>query len=485
MGNKVKDSDIINFLVSNDTYISALKMADEFNVSPKTIYRRVNEINKRFDGRLIKSEKGKGYKIISSKINSLKINSSSYFKDSPSNRRKNVILKLLFNSPQFFSINFLYRDTYISRSTVNSDLIRIKKMLADFGLVLIRRNGSVSVYGEEKNIRETINSFLRYDKGISSATPIEGISRIDASFVQEQIDFIQHMSQAEISYPYNINVYSHIYILIQRVRNKTVRGNNIYNNLNRVPLGQKEKYPDLYRISEMVIQNVSSYIVKSLPDFEVDYLFRYLLSSRLVGPVEENSKDLYSPFVEKYTTLLIDRVSGKLGEKLDKEILKNELIRHIGPMVNRIKNNIFVENELLGQIKNEYHKLYELIKKECREVSSDLNIQFISDNEVGFITLYFEKNLEISLKQYHVWLVCASGVGTSELLKVQIQHEFSNIIVDKVMSSFDENLYKTNEKVDLIITTVNFSNKLATKSVTVTALLNNQDKRKIKEALYG
>ena len=485
MGNKVKNSNIINFLASNDAYVSALQMAEEFNVSPKTIYRHVNEINEEFDEEIIKSEKGKGYKIVSSKINPLKQDYSDHFERSPHNRRKNVILKLLFNAPQFFKIDFLYRDNYSSQSTVNSDLSRIKKMLADFGLVLIQKNGSVAVHGEEKSIRETINNFLRYDKDNSQTAPLEGITQIDASFIQSQLDFIQKLSQTEIPYPYNINIYSHIYILIQRVRKQSSRSSDLYNVSIGVAKKEIDQHPDLYRIAEMVIENVGRYVVKPLQNFEVDYLFRYLLSSRLISQGEEAKKKyLYSPLVERCTTDLIEKVSEKLDLNLDQHLLRNHLIRHIGPMINRSKNNIAIENKLLGQIKYEYPDLFDLILKECKKISQKFKIGLISENEVGFITLYFEKSIEMSAKHYHVWIVCASGVGTSELLKMKIQREFKNIIVDRVTSSFDQSLYKSNAFIDLIITTVDLPHKLNVKNVVVSALLNEQDKKKIRDALY-
>ena len=106
---------------------------------------------------------------------------------------------------------------------------------------------------------------------------------------------------------------------------------------------------------------------------------------------------------------------------------------------------------------------------------------------MGFITLYFEKNIEEITKKYHVWVVCASGVGTSELLKLKIQKEFSNIVVDKVISSLDEQLYRLNNgsKTDLIISTVELPSYISNKYVLVSAMLNKQDKEKIKNAIYG
>ncbi|WP_434520464.1 hypothetical protein ACLHK8_05380 [Pediococcus sp. M21F004] len=108
-----------------------------------------------------------------------------------------------------------------------------------------------------------------------------------------------------------------------------------------------------------------------------------------------------------------------------------------------------------------------------------------SDNEVGFITLYFAKYLEEQADQFHVWIVCASGIGTSELLKVKIEKSFNNITVDKVFSSFDDELYlDQNTDVDLIISTVVLPRKIqSAKSILISALLNETDKKMINSAL--
>lgn len=155
-------------------------------------------------------------------------------------------------------------------------------------------------------------------------------------------------------------------------------------------------------------------------------------------------------------------------------------------MMNRIENNISVENELLPDIKVEYKDLYKAVSQECQSVCQQMNVPKISENEVGFITLYFEKNIEEITKKYHVWVVCASGIGTSELLKLKIQKEFRNIVVDKVISSLDEQLFTTNNssEADLIISTVELPKNTRNRYVLVSAMLNKQDKEKIKNEIY-
>lgn len=211
------------------------------------------------------------------------------------------------------------------------------------------------------------------------------------------------------------------------------------------------------------------------------------MSSRFISANSaQDSQILYSNKVKAFTTKLISRVAKKIDAVIDKSILRKELISHVGPMMNRIENNISVENELLTDIKVEYKDLYKVVSQECQSVCQQMNVPKISENEVGFITLYFEKNIEEITKKYHVWVVCASGIGTSELLKLKIQEEFRNIVVDKVISSLDEQLFTTNSssETDLIISTVELPKNMRNRYVLVSAMLNKQDKEKIKDAIY-
>lgn len=485
MKSRISDKELLNFLEKQNTYISAAKIANAFNVSVKTVYRHVDNINQNSDENLIKSEKAKGYKLTKNfALKQDNIDTPFSIKNSPENRRKNVLLKILFNSPQLLYIYDLYKDEFVSESTINADLIKIKKILLESNLNLIQKNKRICVRGKEDDIREKINSLLHWHKGKNHRVLIDGINEVDLVFIQEQINIIEQLSKRKIPYPYDVNICSHIYILIQRSRKQT---DKTYSN--KVVISKKEinNNYDLYRISEIVIENVEKYIVKDISTFEINYLFKYLLSSRLIGTNSaQDPQILYSNKVEAFTVKLINRVAKKIDAVIDESILRKELISHIGPMMNRIENNISVENELLPDIKVEYKDLYKAVSQECQSVCQQMKVPKISENEVGFITLYFEKNIEEITKKYHVWVVCASGIGTSELLKLKIQKEFRNIVVDKVISSLDEQLFTTNNssEADLIISTVELPKNTRNRYVLVSAMLNKQDKEKIKNAIY-
>lgn len=224
MKSRINDKELLNFLEKQGTYINAAKIADAFGVSVKTVYRHVDNINQNSDENLIKSEKAKGYKLTKNfAFKQDDIDTPFSIEKSPENRRKNVLLKILFNSPQSLYIYDLYKDEYVSESTINADLIKIKKILFKSNLNLIQKNKRICVQGKEDDIREKINSLLHWHKGKNYRVLIDGINEVDLVFIQEQINIIEQLSKRKIPYPYDVNICSHIYILIQRSRNRRTK----------------------------------------------------------------------------------------------------------------------------------------------------------------------------------------------------------------------------------------------------------------------
>lgn len=98
----------------------------------------------------------------------------------------------------------------------------IAKILQRYSLKLVKNSGYLSVIGSELNIRDAIQSLIN-DTGIVDLNQIlhdDNFPRkYDVRFVFEQIRYIETNIESSIPYPYNLNLFSHMYILLDRVRN--------------------------------------------------------------------------------------------------------------------------------------------------------------------------------------------------------------------------------------------------------------------------
>lgn len=162
-----------------------------------------------------------------------------------------------------------------------------------------------------------------------------------------------------------------------------------------------------------------------------------------------------------------------------------ELENHIRYLVQRLLNSVYLPNALLNDIQVEYKTIYKTICETSIEVAKEFNLPNISEDEAGFISLYFAKYLELDRKKINVYIVCTTGIGTSELISVKIRQTFpminivgitSNITISKILKSGDE-------QIDLLITTIPISQQLNIPTVLVSSILTNRDIETVKHVM--
>ncbi|WP_230937762.1 hypothetical protein [Pediococcus acidilactici] len=82
--------------------------------------------------------------------------------------------------------------------------------------------------------------------------------------------------------------------------------------------------------------------------------------------------------------------------------------------------------------------------------------------------------------------MCSSGIGTSELLKVKIEKELPNLVIEDVISfrMYEKNKEKWNRKVDLILTTIATNEKVVDKPIVlVNAMFTKIDKIRVEKLI--
>lgn len=80
--------------------------------------------------------------------------------------------------------------------------------------------------------------------------------------------------------------------------------------------------------------------------------------------------------------------------------------------------------------------------------------------------------------------MCSSGIGISELLKVKIETAFQNLDIVKVVSSQNiKEILQNYPDIQLVITSVSLQEMLNVKTILVSALLTDEDKKNIQNAI--
>lgn len=479
------EDNIINFLLNSNSFVTAKEIANQFLMSTKTVYRTIKHLNSLTpSGELINSKKGRGFKI--NYDNYLK--EMNYQQDSNTftakDRQQATLTKLLMIAPRSLKLSSLFSQFYLSETNINEDLKSIRSQLASYSLNLVRKNHQLKITGSETNIRHALQDILiKQNVSNTSLSKKGGLNFYSLQFCIKQLNFINEKLDSEITYPYNVNIISHIYILITRYQTHAV-AKSVLTKLNSYDQMIIKENKQLYSIAAEVIKHIENYLDMALEPNEIYFLLQYLISSRLDVMDKIENSAFQSNLVQKVTNFYISNVVAKLNLGTINNDFKADLANHIRPMINRLYNKISLNNALLPEIKRVYLKLFKVIEHTSDKLTKELGLPPISADESGFITIYFARYLEQNRQYIRALVVCTTGVATAQLIKVKIQSYFNNIIVvaDAASSNVQQQIHKY-APIELIISTIPLNNTFEIPVVVVGALLTNQDKKRIEDSI--
>ena len=99
-------------------------------------------------------------------------------------------------------------------------------------------------------------------------------------------------------------------------------------------------------------------------------------------------------------------------------------------MMNRLKYGMVIQNPLLQQIKNENPLAFEISISAAHIIQSHIQ-KSISEKEIGYNALQFALAIDRYQKKEpkkNVIIICASGMGSSQILLYKVKQRFKNNI---------------------------------------------------------
>lgn len=194
-------------------------------------------------------------------------------------------------------------------------------------------------------------------------------------------------------------------------------------------------------------------------------------------------------FEDEYLLNIIERLIGCISiqypEILDHhQQLKHDLLTHLRSVFNRIVMDIREENSLLAKIKVKYYGIFESLKREFQIIGQENNISF-TDDEIGFVTLYFAQSIEKTQEaiEANVIILCNLGRGAAKLLSSRIINNLPEIHVLGIGSPQTLEKYSHIENnVDLVLTTIPIETDFP--SIVVSPLMTDYEIQKIRDTIY-
>ncbi|MGL5245586.1 MAG: BglG family transcription antiterminator, partial [Sarcina sp.] len=230
------------------------------------------------------------------------------------------------------------------------------------------------------------------------------------------------------------------------------------------------------------IEEIEKKFKVKLDEFERKYLIIQILASSADDFNVLEGINYYE--IEYITNELISNVEKVLKMNLRTDVsLYQGILKHMKSALFRIKIGINTKNAILDNIKESYNQLFNIIK-ECSKFIEVKYSKKISEDEIGYLTLYFQSAIERTKRKNNnnktnVLIACSTGFATGRLLSCKLSEKFDANIVG-VTSVHNINEFINKKIVDIIISTVPVESDIAIPHIVVTPLLSEEDLNKIR-----
>ncbi len=503
---------IAKILLESEEIKTISEIAENLNVSTKTISRQLPKVEELFNRYSLHLEKKTGAGLIVrgsavKKFALLEIGGKTLKKEYTPKERQSIIISTLLSSMEPIKLFVLSSLLNVTDSTISNDLDKLETWFRDQGLKLLRKPGlGVSLLGDERDFRRAIVKYIHkhidenellelLQNNLNEKTDerLKQVSKfwlkLSGENIWRKLDKIVHELEIELGYKFSdsafIGLIVHISLTVQRIKNNETI--SIDESTLTALKGKRE-----FEFTKNLAKKISSIFKIEVPINEIAYITMHLLGARSRYSAENLAG---ISMMKDFRLVQLSRSIMKAASKETgrKDINKNQnllagLVNHLAPSISRLKMQMDIRNPLLTEMQKHYPELIELTKKCVGDLEQYLE-QKLPESEIAYIAMHLGAALsdsELFLNSVHrVVVACPSGMGTSRLLTSQIRAQFQNIkIVDQVPILTITPNYVATMDFEFVISTVPISNPPC-KVVVVGTSLSREDRQKIESELFS
>lgn len=483
----------LNYLI-NKHKLDIEKVSDVFSVNVRTIRNDLKNLNEYLSEKYLLEAITVENKIayINSDLlkcqnlkNEIEYKSNDFYETVVSNEER-VLLMLadLCFANKLITIQDLADKYFVSRTTVNSDIVAIKNYCKENDIDFYSNRGKgIGVEGDYALRQSYLTRIFRDYAKLNNHGNNFDLNIYTQWFSNDLLDGIQQIVKTTEK-KYNVSLTDvayeglvlHIALTIQRYLKKQ---NESTNNLKT-----KDAYVDKssleYQMANDIVTALNSKFNIQMPECEIVYVSIHIVAKSSDVAVKQSNGDI---LLEYCTCELINDVSKALKIDLteDNKLYKS-IFQHLSACVYRKQANIVLQNPIKEELVSNFGDLFAIIKKILNKEKYE-NLIVKNDDEISYILLHFatalkrRKDIDCKGNKIKVLVVCATGVGTAEMLAVELEKYFDFNIVGKSSYHHYQDFVEKHD-VDAIISTINLNSKIP--NIRVNPILKNDDLMMIK-----
>jgi lichenan operon transcriptional antiterminator len=474
-----KHERLLDYLAQADDWVTASELADRLGVTTRSVRSYVTAVK----------SSARPLEVIASSTSGYRLNRELYTSFLASARTRGTeletprdrvyhLVRRLSDAPDGLDIFSLADSLFVSESTIEADLRKIKAIVEESDLTLIRRGTLVSIAGSELNLRRLLSRMFQ-DGGAQGFLELESIQREFESenlraFKTDLIGMLDSHGYFVNEYGIN-NVLLHVAIAVDRTA--------------------KERIPVTTPVAEVTTGDISAELASlvirhfdvSLHASDLDHL-ALLLTTRVVAPgrdVDESGAVPNAAMDETIATVrrIVGRVADEYVVDLDNEDFIVRLSLHVQNLIARANDKSYSRNPMTRSIKTAYPMIYELAVFIASEIQRSEGITIL-DDEISYIALHVGSYLERqSRREERVTcaIVCPNYYDLHLILRERLEAELGNelqieIVITRTDVDWDE------LATDLVLTTI-VSRSFADNVVVIQPFLTEGDIEAIRRAV--
>lgn len=393
--------------------------------------------------------------------------------------RIHYLIRMFLTEDDYIKMEDICERIFVSRSTLSNDLKEVREKLEYFHLDLETKPFyGLKITGSEFHKRSCISQYFFHGTNNDDVY----LSQTKSTKQQEEIATLlyntmvtERFKLTDIGFQ---NLVIHIMIALLRLKE----------NPKSTPFEYDDNIKETreYEVAVILCQKLEKRFDIQFPEVEIYYIAMHLSGKKAV---QYNSNTLYmNTEYEDLINQILKEIKDKFGIDFTSDLdLYTSLSLHLQPMMNRLRYGMVIQNPLLDQIKKENPVAFEISVLTSQIIQKYVG-KPISENEMGYIALHFALAIERYQKRgpkKNVIIICASGMGSSQILLYKIKQKFkeniNSIYVTELyeLSNIDQSAY------DFILSTVPIPFKTDIPSIHVQYFLDDQDMISLSDAFLS
>ena len=470
-----RKDELINYLNNQVGFVTVRQISRDLGISIRTIQTYIKQIKEEFPDMLCTGQNG-------IKANFLLKPENQYVAPRNFKERKAYILRSTLLGNEEIDMYDLSDKLCISYTTLQNEIIKIRKEIEKYNLLLRTKGDLLFIDGKMENKKNLISTMI-YNESQNSLISLKSLNELFPEFDAEKVRSI--ILEGLEKHQFYIDEFSLINLLLHILINMDQTSHHLINDENKI----RNDYIDLNHHFIDIVEDICLLLTNeyNVSFNEVSkYQFSVLLMTRAIRNTDNRNEKGLEKLINHETNDLLYGIIQNVKEIYDIDLDVNEFkvgfSLHLKNMLIRLREQVRLHNPLLDNIKTTSPFIYDIAVYISNFIQDKENVKMFED-EIAYIALHVGSRIEeikTMKSKLHAVFICPQYYAFSSLQLKKVESVFHDDLVILYIITNPEDL-SSNENYDFIISTVPLNGYKNV--VLISNFFDNKDRSKIQSEI--